>query len=97
MVGTVSQIKRTGEDIKLYFDYFANLPGIKVVNRKYQITKVSDDVYINTAFITWYWDGLEAPVVARMTFIINNNCIFQLHSSVLPEVNKSLVEISGRA
>ena len=97
LVGTVSQIKRTGEDIKLYFDYFANLPGIKVVNRKYQITKVSDDVYINTAFITWYWDGLEAPVVARMTFIINNNCIFQLHSSVLPEVNKSLVEISGRA
>jgi hypothetical protein len=96
LVGTISQIKRTGKDIKLYFDYFANLPGIRVIEKKYQITKITDDVYINTAFITWYWDALEEPVVARMTFIIKNNCIFQLHSSVLPDVNKSLLKISGK-
>jgi hypothetical protein len=29
------------------------------------------------------------------TFVYRNNCIFQLHSSVLPEINKSLFNISG--
>ena len=40
LVGTVSQIKRKGEDIKRYFDYFAKLPGIKVVSKKYNISKI---------------------------------------------------------
>lgn len=31
LVGTVSQIKRKGNDIKSYFDYFAKLPEIRVV------------------------------------------------------------------
>ena len=95
LMGTVSQVKRKGLDIKKYFDYFAKLQGINVVDRKYNISKVTDDVYVNTAFITWTWDKLDNPVTARMTFVFRDNCIFQLHSSVLPELNQSLVEISG--
>jgi hypothetical protein len=96
LIGTVSQIKRTGNDIKSYFDFFVNLPGIKVFEKKYEITRISNDVYINTAFVTWYWNTLDKPVVARMTFVIKNNCIFQLHSSVMPDVNKDLVSISNK-
>ena len=96
LIGTVSQIKRTGKDIKAYFDFFVNLPGIKVFEKKYEITKVSNDVYINTAFVTWYWDTLDKPIVARMTFVVKNNCIFQLHSSVLPDVNQDLLAISHK-
>jgi hypothetical protein len=94
LVGTVSQIKRNGEDIQRYFDYFAKLPGIKVVSKEYNISKIVDNVYINTAFITWSWDGLKTPIVARMSFVYRDKCIFQLHSSALPELNKDLYEVS---
>jgi hypothetical protein len=97
LVGTVSQKKRQGDDIKKYFDYFAKLPEIKVVDKKYNINEVEPTVYVNTAFITWRWKGLEKPIVARMTFIFRNKCIFQLHSSALPEMNKDLKKISGSA
>jgi hypothetical protein len=95
LVGTVSKIIRTGEDIKFYFNYFSKLPGIKVVNKKYNIMKITNNVFLNTAFITWTWNGLKEPITARMTFIYRDKCIFQLHSSVLPEINKNLVNISG--
>jgi len=95
LVGTVSKIIRTGEDIKFYFNYFSKLPGIKVVNKKYNIMKITNNVFLNTAFITWKWDSLKEPVTARMTFIYRDKCIFQLHSSVLPEINKNLVNVSG--
>lgn len=94
LVGTVSQIKRRGDDIKKYFDYFAKLPGIQVINKKYNISKITSNVYLNTAFITWSWDGLEEPITARMTFIFRDKCIFQLHSSALPDLNKDLLKIS---
>jgi len=97
LVGTVSQIKRKGQDIRKYFDYFAKLPGIKVISKNYNISKVTSNVYLNTAFITWTWDGLDEPITARMTFLFRNKCIFQLHSSALPEMNKSLLEISNLA
>jgi uncharacterized protein (TIGR02246 family) len=97
LVGTVSQVKRTGNDIKSYFDYFAKLPKIQTINRDYNITKVTNDVFINTAFITWQWKGLQEPIVARMTFVYRNKCIFQLHSSALPELNKDLLNISNVA
>ena len=96
LVGTVSQIKRNGEDIKKYFDYFAKLPEIRVVAKEYNISKITDNVYLNTAFIKWKWKGLEVPITARMTFIFRNKCIFQLHSSALPELNKDLYTISMR-
>jgi len=95
LVGTVSRELRNYNDIKLYFDYFANLPGIKVISRQYNISKITSNVYLNTAFITWEWDGLKEPIVARMSFIFKNNCIYQLHSSILPELNEDLLKISG--
>ena len=95
LVGTVSKVIRTGYDIKFYFNYFAKLPGIKVINKKYNIMKITNNVFVNTAFITWSWNGLEQPITARMTFIFRDKCIFQLHSSVLPEINKNLLNISG--
>ena len=90
LLGTVSQTKRKGKDIKLYFDYFAKLPNINIISKKYNISKVAHNVYINTAFIKWQWDGLSKPITARMTFVYRDKCIFQLHSSALPEVNTSL-------
>ena len=97
LVGTVSKELRNYEQIKLYFKFFAKLPGIKVISRNYNISKITPNVYLNTAFISWIWDGLEEPIVARMTFIFRNNCIFQLHSSALPELNNYLLNISGKA
>ena len=94
LVGTVSQVKRKGLDIKRYFNYFAKLPNIKIVKKEYNISKVTNNVFINTAFITWMWDGLENPIVARMTFVFRDNCIFQLHSSALPDLNEKLLEVS---
>ena len=95
LVGTVSQVKRTGDDIGRYFDYFAKLDGIEVVSKKYNISRVTNDVYVNTAFITWNWDSLDAPITARMTFLYRGNCIFQLHSSALPDLNEDLKNISN--
>ena len=95
LVGTVSQIKRTGNDIKLYFNYFTKIPGIKVISKYYNISKITSNVFINTAFITWDWDNLDNPITTRMTFIFRDTCIFQLHSSILPEINKNLLKISN--
>jgi hypothetical protein len=95
LIGTVSQVKRKGIDIKKYFDFFAKKPGITVLDKKYNISRVAPNVFINTAFITWFWSGLNEPVVARMTFVFREKCLFQLHSSVLPEVNDELFDISN--
>ena len=96
LFGTVSQIVRKKDDIKLYFEYFAKLPGIKVVKKEYSITKVTDNVYINNAIITWFWDELKNPINVRMTFVFKNDCIIQLHSSVVPTINNDLLRISGK-
>ena len=93
LIGTVSQVKRTGVDIKKYFDIFATKPGITVLDKKYNISRVAPGVFINTSFITWFWSGLNEPTVARMTFVFREKCLFQLHSSVLPEVNDELFDI----
>ena len=94
LVGTVSRVKRTGKHIQKYFDYFAKLPGIRVLRKEYNITEVTPQVYINTAFITWSWQGIEEPIVARMSFVFRERCIFQLHSSALPDLNEDLVRAS---
>jgi len=96
LVGTVSQIKRQSVDIKRYFNFFAKLPGIRVIEKQYNISKITDNVSLNTAFITWMWDGLDKPINARMTFIFRGKCIFQLHSSALPDINEDLYRISGK-
>ena len=90
LVGTVSQTIRRGSSILDYFRFFAKLPNIQVIDKKYTIDKITSNVFINTAFVTWKWDGLDEPIIARMSFIFRNNCIYQLHSSALPEVNEEL-------
>jgi len=97
LVGTVSQIKRKDNDIHRYFDYFAKKSGIKILSKKYNISKVTNNVFINTAFVTWMWDGLDNPIIARMTFVFKDKCLFQLHSSALPELNETLLQISEKS
>lgn len=101
LVGTVSQVERKGENIKKYFDYFAKLPELEVIDKKFSISEVDKNVYVNNAWITWNWKGLEKPIVARMTFIFKETekkwCLFELHSSALPDLNKDLLQISGEA
>ena len=96
LVGTVSQIRRTGNNIQKYFEYFAKLPNIEVIKKDYMINHIENDVWTNTAFITWNWKGLKTPIIARMTFIYRGNKIVQLHSSAMPELNKCLKKISGK-
>lgn len=95
LIGTVSKMERTGLDIKKYFDIFVTKPGITVLDKKYNIARLGPGVFINTAFITWFWSGLNEPVTARMTFVFREKCLFQLHSSVWPEVNDELFDISN--
>lgn len=101
LLGTVSQIIRKGNDIKKYFEYFAKLPNLHVNNKTFNIQKISDNVVVNNAWIEWKWDGLDQPVLARMTFIYLKNllgdwCLFELHSSKLPEKSDDLLKISGK-
>ena len=91
LLGTVSNLRREGADIERYFDYFANL---RVVSKEYAVAAIEDDVEINNALVTW--DGLENPVQARMTFVVKDQCIFELHSSALPEKNDKLHKISHK-
>jgi len=95
LLGTVSRITRTGIDIKKYFDYFAKLPGLKVIRKKYDIKKITNNVFMNITYITWEWEGQE-PLTANMVFIFKGNKIYYLNSSTLPEVNESLLKISGK-
>lgn len=95
LIGTVSKMERTGVDIKKYFDLFTTKPGITVLDKKYNISRLGPGVFVNTAFITWFWSGLNEPVTARMTFVFREKCLFQLHSSVWPEVNDELFDINN--
>lgn len=95
LTGTVSRQLRSGKSIKRYFDYFAKLPNIHVVSRKYNIQVLGNNICIVNGLIEWMWDGLNKPIIARMTFVIQGNCIVNLHSSKLPQINKELLLISG--
>lgn len=95
LVATVSTKLRKGKQIEEYFNFFTSLPGIKVLNRKYNLAKINNNYFINTALITWYWEGLDEPLVVRMSFIFKYDCIFQLHASVLPEKPDELYAITN--
>jgi hypothetical protein len=105
LFGTVSnQLRRGRENIENYFEYFANVPGLSarsINDPIFNIQKLSNDVYLNSALITWTWDdgpgsdGMD-PLIARMSFIYKyqekplelneiNYCIVQLHSSAMPD------------
>jgi hypothetical protein len=91
LIGTMSKMIRTENDINDYFEWFTKLPKLKIKEAKYNIVKVTDDVYINNAFVQWNMDK-QQPVKARMTFIFRKNKIVELHSSKLPKPPKELKE-----
>ena len=99
LMGTVSQIIRTGNDIKRYFDYFVNLDQLTAISKAYTISQIpGTDVWINNAYITFqYWNGTSYSVIqARMQFTYDGSCIYELYSAQLPALNSHLVEISGK-
>jgi len=89
LLATVSDSYRTGCDILQYFKFFVNVPGLTVLDREYHISKVSNGVWLNSAFVRWQFTG-EPSFVARMSFLYRNNKIFQLHSSFSPEGHPQL-------
>merc|ERR1712153_38805 len=106
--GTVSQTIRGGNevggDIEKYFDYFAKLPGLTVKKAEDNVAQVTGDVFVNNANVKWNSDAFDVPVNARMTFIYrrdkshaNGWCIFELHSSGMPDFNTDLKAVSGTA
>ena len=99
--GTVSRTIRKGyQEINQYFEYFARIPGLVVSDKDYNISKITNDVYVNNAKIAWSHDGITDPLDTRMTFIFRRSritgewCIYQLHSSELPEPNTNVKKIN---
>merc|ERR1712232_719197 len=80
--------KPEGTTIKSYFEWFAKLPEQAVLASYDNLAKVSETVWINNAWVNWEWSG-NPGLTARMTFIVRAEypgaCIFELHSSQLPE------------
>jgi hypothetical protein len=90
LFGSISKTNRTGTSIAHYFNYFANIPGIQVLNRKYHIRQIANNVYLNSALVTWKWDAIKEPVLVRMSFLFKGNCITHLHGCGLPELHEDL-------
>lgn len=86
-IGNVTSIKKNGEDIKNYFDYFVKLPGLRIISKKYNIVKISQEVYTNTIYATLEWDDLEEPLNTKIILTFNNKCIYQLHSNSFPNLD----------
>ena len=93
LIGTLSQKIRTKNskfNILNYFNYFANLKGIKILSKKYNINKIESNIFVNNAEVKWKWDKIKKPIIARMTFIFKDNCLYLLHSSGLPKANQAI-------
>eukprot|EP00929_Paragymnodinium_shiwhaense_P059512 TRINITY_DN297_c0_g1_i3.p1 TRINITY_DN297_c0_g1~~TRINITY_DN297_c0_g1_i3.p1 ORF type:complete len:358 (+),score=73.86 TRINITY_DN297_c0_g1_i3:145-1218(+) len=82
------QPKAQSDTIKSYFEWFARLPGQDITKFHNNVARVTEDIWVNNAFVNWVWEG-NPGLVARMTFIIRSGpqgaCIFELHSSQLPD------------
>ena len=86
VLGRGSQKTRVNrKSIKEYFNFFANLEGIKILSKSYNIKKISNNAYVNNAIIKLHSNFSKNPIMARMTFVIKNNCIYLLHSSEIPK------------
>jgi hypothetical protein len=99
--GTVSRRLRSGDDIFKYFLYFACLPDLTYSNMRHNILRVNKQISINNVLVNWTWtkdNKLVEPVKARMTFVVDTQKgqIVELHSSILPDRNSSLKDISGK-
>ena len=85
LYATVSPKLRKHCEILEYFIFFA--PLVKSAdNRRFRITQIANNVWMNAAFVDFYLK--KAPTVkvpVRMTYIFKGNCIYHLHSSGLPE------------
>jgi len=81
-------------DIKSYLDYFVHLPGLRVISTQYNVSKLTPNVFINTAYIKWKWNGLYDPIHMRMVFVYNGSCIYKLNAQKMPEMNDQLFQIS---
>lgn len=77
--------KKDNENIREYFEYFTNIPGIKITNKTYNVMKISDEIYTNTAYVTWEWDNIAEPLNTKIILTFKGECIFQLFSDELPK------------
>jgi len=80
--------KEQGTTIGSYFDWFAKLPQQKIVRSHFNIVEVAPNVLVNNAWVDWKWEG-NPGLTARMAFVYRvspeGTCLFELHSSQLPE------------
>ena len=75
--------KETKKNINYCLEYFIKIPKTKILKREYNISKVSDNVYINTVFTSWeIKNNLYNEILnLKIIFIFKNNLIFELHFS----------------
>jgi|LakMenEpi03Aug12_release.lakeMendotaPanAssembly.Ray.scaffolds.fasta_scaffold884790_2 hypothetical protein len=67
-------------NIKFFLDYFIKIPKIKILKKEYNISKISDNIYINTVFISWEINNsFNKNLNLKFIFIFKNNLIFELH------------------
>lgn len=69
-------------DLKKHLNFFINLPKIKILSKEYNISQVSENIYINTVYTKWTLRNKE-PIEFKIIFIFKNNYIFELHSSTI--------------
>ena len=53
LFGTFSHILSQNKLIEEYFKHFLSIKGLKVINKKYNIQRISNEIFINNTFITW--------------------------------------------
>jgi len=103
--GTVAEdVRDTPEDIRAYFDYFAAIPNLKVVDGSYNaVVQVMGDSAVSSGHYTFSYPGPRGKlklVPARFTFVYRLNPaakgtgtmweIVNHHSSALPEQPEAL-------
>jgi len=80
---------KNSDEFNEYFNKFSKFPNLEVINKEYNISKITDDVYVNNAYIQWKW-LYRSSTTFRMTFIYKledlDYKIHQLHSSILPSL-----------
>lgn len=101
--GTVSeQLRVTPGEILSYFDFFAGLPGLKVVAYQPYVRVWGGDTAINDGYYVFAWrgpDGVEVQKHARFSFVYRREGggksrwkIVDHHSSLLPTAPAKLVK-----
>jgi len=111
--GTVAEdVRSTPASIRSYFDYFANIPNLKVVEGSYhaviQVMGVLGDTAVSSGYYTFCYPGPDGElkmVPARFTFVYRRNPdstkgteweIINHHSSALPKQPEALVSTSPK-